>query len=449
MTTDRALDNAFARAMAAFGPFAARPHLAVAVSGGADSLALALLADRWARARGGRITALTVDHGLRPESRAEAERVGDWLGARGIAHCILVWTGPKPKTAVQARARAARRELLGEWCRDAGVPDLLLAHQREDQAETLLLRLAAGSGPDGLAGMSAMVEWPEVRVLRPLLGILRSALETYLTGLGQGWIEDPSNRDPRFARTRVRASLPALAAQGITAETLAKAANRFAEVRIALETATAELLARVAVIHPAGYAVLALDELRAAPAEIAARALARTLTAIGGREHVPAFDKVARILSMIPDRPDRSGNVAALARCIVERRATAGKAELLVRREARGLPAPEPILTTLRRGWDGRFDFSVPAPAGRLILAPLGEEGWREAARRDPTLRDNPIPRPVRVVLPALGDERGVVRIPHLGYTRPDAEAWLMAANAHFRPLRPLAERGFFVAPLA
>ena len=91
----------------------------------------------------------------------------------------------------------------------------------------------------------------------------------------------------------------------------------------------------------------------------------------------------------------------------------------------------------------------MPAPRERLILAPLGEVGWREVARRDPTLRDNPIPRPVRVVLPALGDDRGVARIPHLGYTRPDAEPWLTAANAHFRPRRPLAERGFFVAPLA
>ena len=453
MTSDHSLDDAFARAMAALGPFEAQPRVAAGVSGGADSLALALLADGWARARGGLLTALTVNHGLRPDSLAEAVRVGEWLAARGIAHRIIDWTGAKPNTAIQARARAARHALLGEWCRNAGARHLLLAHQREDQAETLLLRLAAGSGPDGLAGMSAVVEWPGVRVLRPLLGISRSALEAYLDGQGQEWIEDPSNRDPRFARARIRASLPALAAHGITVEKLAKAANRFAAIRVALETETAELLSRAAVVHPAGYAVLSLDALRAAPAEIAARALARTLAAVGGRVHPPGFDKVERILSMIADRSSvrrgRSGNVAALARCVVELRASSATAELLVRREARGLPAPEPVVTTFRRDWDGRFDFSVPALAEGLVLAPLGEDGWREAADRDPTLRDSPIPRSVRAVLPALGDDRGVARIPHLGYTRPDAKAWLMAANAHFRPRRTLTERGFFVAPLA
>ncbi|MSP79511.1 MAG: tRNA lysidine(34) synthetase TilS, partial [Rhodospirillales bacterium] len=297
------LDGVFAQAMAALGPFETRPHLAVAVSGGADSLALALLADPWAKARGGRVTALTLDHGLRASSAEEARRVGAWLGHRGIAHRILEWPGAKPRSAIQARARAARYAILGAWCRAAGVLHLLVAHQREDQAETLLLRLAGGSGPDGLAGMSALVEMPEVRILRPLLGVSRCDLETFLRDSGQEWIEDSSNRDPRFARTRVREGLPALAAQGVTVESLAAAARRFADVRVALEAATAALLARGVRVHPAGFAVLALSEFRAAPAEIAARALARALAAVGGRAYPPALDKAARILAQAAARP--------------------------------------------------------------------------------------------------------------------------------------------------
>jgi len=127
-------------ALAAIGGFDARPFIAVAVSGGPDSLALTILADRWARERGGRLAALTVDHQLRSESAEEARLVGGWLAARGIAHHVLVWTNTKPATGIQKAARAARYHLLAEWCRAQGCLHLLTAHHREDQAETSLIR---------------------------------------------------------------------------------------------------------------------------------------------------------------------------------------------------------------------------------------------------------------------------------------------------------------------
>ena len=184
--TPHALDAVFAKTMARFGPFEPKPRLAVAVSGGADSLALALLADRWARAQGGRITAVTVDHALRPEAAAEARQVGRWLKAAKIRHVTLRWTPPAPlkKLAggtrpanLQSAARDARYQLLTGWCRDHAVLHLLLAHHRDDQAETLLLRLARGSGLDGLAAMAPLVERASLRLLRPLLP---AALQTHL-----------------------------------------------------------------------------------------------------------------------------------------------------------------------------------------------------------------------------------------------------------------------------
>src|SRR5579864_2149998 len=132
------------------GPFERAPRLAVAVSGGADSLMLALLADGWARVRGGGITALTVDHGLRPESAAEARQTGEWLAARGIARQTLVWNGPHPRGDIQAAARAARYRLMEGWCAEHRCLHLLTAHHLEDRAETFWLRLARGSGLDGL-----------------------------------------------------------------------------------------------------------------------------------------------------------------------------------------------------------------------------------------------------------------------------------------------------------
>jgi tRNA(Ile)-lysidine synthase len=161
-------------------PFEPAPHIAVAVSGGADSMALALLAARWARQREGRVTGLIVDHGLRPNSAAEAKRVANWLGRRQIDHRILTWRGTKPETGVQTVAREARYGLLIDWCRRHGVLHLLVAHQLEDQAETVVLRLERGSGVDGLAAMPAAIETPWVRILRPLLALTRAELRAFL-----------------------------------------------------------------------------------------------------------------------------------------------------------------------------------------------------------------------------------------------------------------------------
>ena len=139
-------DEEFAALLLPFAPFEPSPHLAIAVSGGADSMALALLADRWARMRGGRVTALTVDHGLRAEAAAEAAQVARWLAERGIAAMTLAGVAPLPRRDIQAQARALRYRLLEGWCAEAGVLHLLIAHHQEDQAETLLLRLGRGSG---------------------------------------------------------------------------------------------------------------------------------------------------------------------------------------------------------------------------------------------------------------------------------------------------------------
>ena len=232
----------FTAAMERFAPFENSPHLAVAVSGGADSMALCLLAHDWAVARGGRVTALTVDHGLRPASAKEAAQVGSWISACGIEHHILRWQGEKPASAVQNSARVARYRLLCEWCRQANVLHLLLGHHADDQSETVLHRLVRGSGIFGLAGMSALVETSEVRLLRPLLSCRPAALRSLLTERGQDWLEDPSNRDPRFARTHVRSVQPSLATVGLTRSVLLAAAAQMAATRSVVQEAVVRSL---------------------------------------------------------------------------------------------------------------------------------------------------------------------------------------------------------------
>ncbi|HET6222664.1 MAG TPA: tRNA lysidine(34) synthetase TilS, partial [Dongiaceae bacterium] len=202
---DRPVDAAeFARLMASFEPFERAPVVAVAVSGGRDSLALAVLAHEWAIARGGRIVGLIIDHALRPESAAEAAATEALLGRHGCDAETLRWVGTKPPTGLQEAARVARYRLLREACHQRGVLHLLVAHHADDQAETVAMRAARQSGLDGLAGMAGAVELPEVRLLRPLLGIPRSRLTATLLARGVPWIDDPSNADPRFERARLR-----------------------------------------------------------------------------------------------------------------------------------------------------------------------------------------------------------------------------------------------------
>ncbi len=337
----------FQKLMSAVGPFEDRPAVAVAVSGGADSMALTLLADRWARDLGGRAVGLTVDHGLRPESGEEAETVGRWLRARSIPHHTLSWTGEKPATGVQAAAREARHGLLEDWCRDAGVLHLLYAHHRDDQAETVLLRLERGSGAEGAAAMAPVVETAHVRRLRPLLPIPRSQLEATLGAEGQPWVEDPSNRKPEYARSRLRAVGPALDGAGLTAERLAGLANRMGRVRVALEAAAAEILGRGCRIEPWGAAALDPGVFARAPREAGVRAFGRAVACVGGLAYPPGRDGLDRAFRTAFEnhRPTTVG------RCLVRPE----KGAVVVGREDRNLPPPTPIEAGKAIFWDGRF----------------------------------------------------------------------------------------------
>ncbi len=288
----------FERLMAPFAPFENAPHLAVAVSGGADSMALCLLADFWARSCHGSITALTVDHGLRAASAAEGRQVAGWCRARNIAHRTLRWAGPKPATGIEAAAREARHRLLAQWSARHAVLHLLLAHHRDDQAETVAIRTDRSSGADGLAGMAAVVERAELRLLRPLLAVPPSRIRATLVVAGQGWIEDPMNRDPAFARARLRLEGRI---RGREAIRLAATARRNGIARAARDTKVAELLARSAAFEASGRIAADIAAIVRADPEIGRRALARMLLAVGGGTYSPRAARLERLYRALRD----------------------------------------------------------------------------------------------------------------------------------------------------
>ncbi|HEV2561301.1 MAG TPA: tRNA lysidine(34) synthetase TilS [Rhizomicrobium sp.] len=283
---------------------------AVAVSGGGDSLALMLLLAEWADAqKKSAPIVLTVDHGLRPGSAKDAKRVAQIAKELGLKAHVFAWKGAKPKADIEAAAREARYRLMGEWCSTHGIAALYIAHTIEDQAETFLLRLARGSGLDGLSGMQSIASFPVagfdgLSLVRPLLNVSRGSLRNILKDAGLDWLEDPMNDDPRFARVKIRKHWPELEALGLTPARIADAANHLARARQALEKATAELLARACRFEADG-AVLDGAALTAAPREIGLRALASVLGQISGQPYRPRFERLERLFEAISDGPGK------------------------------------------------------------------------------------------------------------------------------------------------
>lgn len=428
----------FARAMAALGGFEPEPAVAVGVSGGGDSVALVLLLRHWVAERGGSLLALTVDHGLRPESADEAAVVGQAMERLGVPHRVLRWEGAKPSAGLQAAARVARHGLLGAACAEAGILHLALAHHRDDQAETVLLRLARGSGIDGLAGMAPVRADGAVRVIRPMLGFSHDRLLATCRDEGVDWIEDPSNHNPRFARARLRAARDLLGGEGLNSERLSEVARRAGRARAALEQATADLLAEVATIHPEGWITLASAPLLAAPAEIALRVLGRALAVIGGPLHPVRDEALERLLSKLV-----AGQGGTLGGCVV--------------RMWRGavMVAREPVAVTERLTvppggstlWDSRFDLRVSSRWKQPVtVAALGASGWHKWADRQASERLPDLPVPVRETLPSLWSGTDLLGVPMIGdVCRLGADGQGPAGCAKFRPLSSLGRPAFTV----
>ena len=223
-----------------FADWKTAPALLLAVSGGPDSIALMWLAARWRRAlaRGPRLVAVTVDHGLRAEAAAEAREVKRLARSLELEHRTLRWTGPKPKAGLPAAARSARYRLLAKAARQSGATHILTAHTRDDQAETLLMRMLRGSGIAGLSAMARQSERDGVWLARPLLDVSKSRLIVTLGKAGVGFADDPTNRDINFTRPRLRALMPALAAEGGDPRNLARLAARLARANTAVEVLT-------------------------------------------------------------------------------------------------------------------------------------------------------------------------------------------------------------------
>jgi tRNA(Ile)-lysidine synthase len=263
-------------AAALFSDLAGSRGLLLAISGGPDSTALLYLAARWRKASKAKLTAVTVDHGLRKEAKREAAAVGKLAKKLGVPHRIVKWTGRKPKSGIQHSARQARYELLVAAAKKAGAGYIVTAHTLDDQAETVLMRMARGSGIGGLGGMARHSRLGDLTLVRPFLDVPKARLIATCKAAKIGYADDPSNLDPKFTRARLRPLMALLAGEGLDARRLSALARRLRRADAAIEA----VVERAALQWPEsdGATVLPVAGFASLPPEVALRVLGRAVT---------------------------------------------------------------------------------------------------------------------------------------------------------------------------
>lgn len=435
---------------ALFAPIADANRIGLAVSGGADSLALLVTAAAWSARRGRPdILVLTVDHRLREASAADAATVVAIATRFGLAARLLVSPNPQPDGDVEGAARTARYRLLVQAARDAGASHLLLAHQRDDQAETFLMRLQRGSGLFGLAAMRSEVRAGGLTLFRPFLDVARARLAATTAAAGLVPLDDPMNHDPRFLRARIRRVMPLLAAEGFGPAELAATARRLARAADAIDAAVDRLIAEGVSVDGLGVATIAPAPFGEAPEEVRQRLLVRLIMAIGGEDYPPRSDRLQNLHDAIRAHPLRGRFKRTLGGTVIEGR---GRRFVAYREAGRqGLP-----VIALRAGeavvWDHRFRVT----AGQGIGGDLNVGGLGEADRRSLGIGTDRAPAPAIAALPALRSGAGIVAVPSVGWVsegeKPDVAVTAIVAGRLAEPIRfpdldPGADQSAFTLP--
>lgn len=401
--------------------------VALAVSGGTDSTALMLLVKRWLDSlslKTPAITILTVDHGLRKEAAAEARWVKERSAKLGFSHRTLVWTASKPVTALQAAARRARYDLLAGFCRDHSIQAMVTAHTSDDQAETMMMRLARGSGLDGLSGMAPATCWDGIDLLRPLLGTSRADLEAFLRNQHHDWLEDPTNQDENYERVRVRSALKAAKKLGISNEKLSLSAHRLGRARKALEIMTADFLKSNLTVHEAGFGEMDMEFFFQTAEELALRSLARMIKAFGGSDSLLQLSKIEEAYVRLKNR----SRPLTLGGCQIALR----RGRMFFFREYGRMTVPEvPLAQGKQQIWDGRFSVELTEAAqGAFTLRALGADGIKAVVDAGGDFQS--VPGIGALALPSIWRDGKLAYAPCVHFAAAAPENWISEASANF-----------------
>lgn len=380
----------FSALMRGFAPFSKK--IAIAVSGGPDSMALAYCVQKWGKAE---CIAFIVEHGLREESAVEAKSVKKRLQKIGIPAEILKWRHGKISSRLHEVAREARYRLLIEACKKHGVKDLLMAHQAEDQAETVLMRLAKGTGIDGLAGIPAHTTRDDIRIFRPLLPLSKQRLFLTCKKAGIETVTDPSNAKEKYARGRLRKIMPLLETEGLSVERLTALATRAREAKDALEHASNEFLKAAAHTEIGGSVRLDRKALRRVPRAIAMRALTACLRYVHDDDYPPDQESLASILDMLLGQ---EGQTRTIYGCMI----VPSEKQITVLREPSAAKEETPIAPRQTILWDKRWLVTASAKAKHGTIRALGNPPHEILDALAPDLRKQIPQGRIRASLPAI-----------------------------------------------
>jgi len=380
----------FTKNLEAFGPFGDAPHFAVALSGGSDSSALLLLLHSWCRKNpGATITALTLDHQLRPESRTEAESVSVWCRSLGIDHVILTWDTLKPANRIQETARLARYQLLEKWCQDHGVLYLLTGHTLDDQEETFYMRLTKSASLKGLAGMSNKVVRPQVILLRPLGNFRKAELQDSMREHHHLWVEDPSNQNLKFLRPSLRGKMPDLR------QVINPPLDILANHREHLEIWANGWLSQNVTLYPWGYGVLNKKAWQALPGFWGAVILENLVMTLGIGTYRPRSEALQGLHGVL-------GGERNVNRTLNGLKIRSLKNHISFEREYKKVTESIPVDTLSIFRWDNRFEVRpIVSMMGGQISA-LGLEGWESLIQHYPALKKLNVPKTSLMSTPAL-----------------------------------------------
>lgn len=384
----------------------------LAVSGGADSMALALCA----KAAGVACRAFIVDHDLRPESGEEAALVKQRLEQWGIEAEILRWTHGEIPSRIHVEARKARYALLVEACRRHGLKTLLLAHHRDDQAETILMRLAKGSGVEGLAGMAAVTLFDGIRLVRPFLNLPKAQLVSWCEAQGLPYVTDPSNAKVKYARGRLRRVWDALAQEGLTAQRLVDLGARAGEAAQAVTFYAETFLKDHARLVPGGAIRIDLAPWRDAPRAVGLKALALCLLAVRPVPFAPERKALVGLYAFLASMPQGAGR--SLNGCLIRTDGAGQTATIL--RDVAAIVDVQPIGPGDAVLWDGRWRVALEAQAAAGgEIRPLGFQPKGTLDRLAPGLRKRIPQGRIRAALPALYREGQWIALPKAALVLP------------------------------
>lgn len=421
MSADQNAEQIFANAEKILKRAWTHKKIALAVSGGPDSIALMHHVARQIADEPDQdypeVTVLTVDHGLREEAADEARFVEQQAKILGLNTVTLRWEGEKPTSNIQEEARDARYDLMLAYCTEHKITAFLTAHHQDDQAETMLMRLCRGSGLDGLSAMPQVAKRSSIEILRPFLDIPKQSLQSFLTQAGAKWVEDPSNLNTDFERVRVRSLLGQLGELGLEPDQLSLSAKRLNRARIALDNAAMAFLATSATLHDAGYCEIDFKNFLRQDEEIAIRAVTTILKSVGAPQRPPRLAKVEELYEALASRQRAA---ATLARCRLD---LCGDT-LLITRELRDCERAALFLQPgATETWDRRFILhasnEMPRPVTVRFLQESGLVNLKQLDKDRTRIKGMSDIAASSCV--SFWSDDALLFVPHLGF---DTENW-------------------------